>query len=379
MKKKFKILVVFGTRPEALKLVPVVMAGKKDPRFHIYTCLTGQHREMVDQVMKLFPVKPDFDLNLMSKNQSLGDLTSRIMNSMEKVFAAVKPDAVMVQGDTTTAFVVGLKAFYEKIPVVHVEAGLRSHHKFHPFPEEINRVLLSRISDIHLAPTEEARRNLLKEGIPSQSIFVTGNTVVDALHYMKHALKEKPKAAQKRIVLVTAHRRESFGKPLESVFLALKTLAGKFKDIEIIYPVHLNPKVQASAKKILSGQKNIKLVEPLSYEPFLKLMVRSHIILTDSGGIQEEAPSLGKPVLVLREVSERPDGIKMGVAKLVGTSKEKIVKEASRLLTDPAAYRAMTNSKKNPYGDGKASEKILKTLARELPKVLACYSEAGSR
>lgn len=368
--KKLKILVVFGTRPEALKLVPVIMAGKKDPRFRIYTCLTGQHRQMVDQVMKLFPVKPDFDLNLMSKNQSLGDLTSRIMNSMEKVFASVKPDAVMVQGDTTTAFVVGLKAFYEKIPVIHVEAGLRSHNKFHPFPEEINRVLLSRLTDIHLAPTHEAAKNLLKENVPASKIFVTGNTIVDALHYMKHALKEKA-LSKKRIVLVTAHRRESFGGPLESIFQALKTLAKKFPDIEIIYPVHLNPKVQAAAKKVLSGQKNIKLIEPLSYEPFLKLMVKSYLILTDSGGVQEEAPSLGKPVLVLREVSERPDGIKMGVAKLVGTDKEKIIKEAVKLLSNPAAYRAMTQGKKNPYGDGKASQRILKILASELPKVLA--------
>lgn len=377
MAKKLKILVVFGTRPEALKLVPVIMAGKKDPRFRVYTCLTGQHREMVDQVMKLFPVKPDFDLNLMSKNQSLGDLTSRIMNSMEKVFAAVKPDAVMVQGDTTTAFVVGLKAFYEKIPVVHVEAGLRSHNKFHPFPEEMNRVLLSRLSDIHLAPTREAEKNLLKEGIPAKSIFVTGNTVVDALHYMKHALKETRGSGDKRVVLVTAHRRESFGKPLENVFHALKTLAKKFPGIEIIYPVHLNPKVQVSANKILSGQRNIKLIEPLSYEPFLKLMVKSHLILTDSGGIQEEAPSLGKPVLVLREVSERPDGIKMGVAKLVGTDQTKIVKEASRLLTSASAYRAMTNSKKNPYGDGKASEKILKILAAKLPELKKVYGQAS--
>ncbi len=376
MKKKLKLLIVFGTRPEALKLMPVIMAGQKDSRFKIITCLTGQHREMVDQVMKLFPVKPDFDLNLMAANQSLGDLTSRIMNSMEKVFHEVKPDAVMVQGDTTTAFVVGLKSFYEKIPVVHVEAGLRSRNKLQPFPEEINRVLLSQLADIHLAPTQEAEKNLLREGIPPAKVFITGNTVVDALQYMGKRLELKSSSkSSKRIVLVTAHRRESFGKPLESVFQALKILAQKFKDIEIIYPVHLNPKVQSSARKILEGQPNIQLIEPLSYEPFLKLMVQSYLILTDSGGIQEEAPSLGKPVLVLREVSERPDGIKLGIAKLVGTSKEKIVAEASRLLSNPAAYQAMSNRarNKNPYGDGKSSGRILKILAREIPKLKNVY------
>lgn len=369
--KEIRLLVVYGTRPEALKLVPVILAAQKDKRFEVRSCLTGQHRQMVDQVMKLFPsARKHYDLNVMKKNQSLGELTSRIMTAMEKVIRSARPDAVVVQGDTSTAFVVALKAFYEKIPVVHVEAGLRSHNKYQPFPEEVNRVLLTHVADIHLAPTEEARRNLLKEGIDPAKIFVTGNTVVDALQAMAARLKKRPShyAKGRRLVLVTAHRRESFGKPLESICLALKDLAEKFEDIEIVYPVHLNPKVQAAAQKILKGAGRVHLVEPMSYEPFLEMMSKSYLILTDSGGIQEEAPSLGKPVLVLREVSERPDGIKMGVAKLVGTDRAKIVREASKLLSDPSAYRKMVKNK-NPYGDGKAAERIVNILAREIPKL----------
>lgn len=370
-RKKIKLLFVFGTRPEALKMAPVILAAKKDPRFKTLVCLTAQHRQMVDQVLGLFKIKTDFDLNLMEKGQTLGDLTERLFKSIEPVLQKTKPDLMLVQGDTTTAFAVALKAFYHRIPVAHIEAGLRSHNKYHPFPEEINRVLISHLADYHLAPTEEARRNLLAEGISGKKIFVTGNTVVDALNRVKQLLPGCSFPGlnrfgwNKKIVLVTAHRRESFGKPFRSVCGALKDIVTHHRDVEIVYPVHRNPEVQQTVLRELFGKERVHLIEPLSYLEFLYLMERSYLVLTDSGGIQEEAPSFGKPVLVMREVSERPDGIALGVARLVGTSREKIFREADRLLSQRKEYLKMVKHR-NPYGDGNAAGRILNLLARQL-------------
>ncbi len=366
-----KVLFVFGTRPEALKLAPVIRAFRSDPRFRVWTCLTGQHREMVDQVLRLFNIKTDFDLNLMEKGQTLGDLTSRVFSKMDEVLHHVKPELLFVQGDTTTAFAVALKAFYSRVPVAHVEAGLRTFDKYQPFPEEINRVLISHLADHHFAPTAAARNHLLKEGVPTERVHVTGNTVVDALLSIRSRLRSTRLPVLKRldpsrkIILVTAHRRESFGKPLRSICAALKAIALEHPDTEIVYPVHLNPNVQEVVREALHGVPRVHLLPPLSYTEFLVLMERSYLILTDSGGVQEEAPSFKKPVLVMREVSERMEGVKMGVAKLVGTDREKIIREASRLLASPAAYRAMAG-RKNPYGDGRASARILSMTAKVL-------------
>ena len=381
--KKHRILIVFGTRPEALKLAPVILEAKKNKAFETYVCLTAQHREMVDQVLKLFKIKPDFDLNLMVKNQTLGELTQKLFPKIQKVFQQLRPDGLIVQGDTTTAFAVALQAFYERIPTFHIEAGLRSHNKYQPFPEEINRVLVSHVADYNFAPTEEARQNLLNEGILSQKISVTGNTVVDALNLVRPlingriipGLENLP--INKKVVLITAHRRESFGKPLQSICQAIRDLVKVYPDVEIVYPVHLNPRVQNTVFKELKGQRGIRLIAPLNYDEFLSLMNRSYLILTDSGGIQEEAPSFGKPVLVMREKSERPDGIRLGVAKLVGTSKEIIFREASRLIKDSIAYQGMVK-KKNPYGDGKASKRIIAEIFKLLSKNRTASSKSPS-
>jgi len=370
MSKK-KVLFVFGTRPEALKMASVIETFQKDGRFKVWTCLTGQHREMVDQVLRLFRIKTDFDLNLMEKGQTLGDLTSRVFGKMEEVFLRTKPDILFVQGDTTTAFAVALKAFYSRIPVAHIEAGLRTFDKYQPFPEEINRVLISHLADYHFPPTVAARQNLLREGVSQKRIFITGNTVVDALLAVRPRLRTvsvpvlRTIEKSQKIILVTAHRRESFGKPLRQICRALRDVALKHPDAEIVYPVHLNPQVQKVAQELLGGMKRIHLLAPLSYSEFLVLMDRAYLILTDSGGVQEEAPSFQKPVLVMREVSERMEGVRMGVARLVGTDKGNIVREASRLISDPRAYRAMAG-KKNPYGDGNASKRICKITGRIL-------------
>lgn len=371
MALKHKILIVFGTRPEALKLAPVITTFRRNPEFHVWTCLTGQHREMVDQVLKLFKIHVDFDLNLMVKEQTLSSLTTRLFPKMDVVFQKIKPDLLIVQGDTTTAFAVALKAFYERIPVAHVEAGLRTFNKYQPFPEEINRVLISHVGDLHFTPTKETRANLLREGIPAKNVFVTGNTIVDALKQVRSKLSSAkinlPTKIPNRkcIILVTAHRRESFGKPMINICQALKTLAKTYPNIEIIYPVHLNPNVQSIVHRELDKIQNIHLWRPLSYLEFLKLMERCYFILTDSGGVQEEAPSFGKPVLVMREVSERREGVRMGMAKLVGTSTKKIVNEAARLLKNPSIYRAMVG-KKNPYGNGLSSKRIVQITGKFL-------------
>ncbi len=373
---KKRVVVFLGTRPEALKLAPVIRAMEKDSFFNLRTVLTAQHREMIDQVLQLFKIKVDADLDLMTENQTLASLSQKILTRLGDVFTKLKPDAVLVQGDTTTAFMVSLFAFYEKIPVIHVEAGLRSRNKYHPFPEEINRRLISHLADYHFAPTDRAKRNLLKEGIRPDRITVTGNTVIDSLIWMKKNLKTsypnlKDIDFSKRLILLTAHRRENIGKPLVNIAKAARELLIRFKDLEIVYPVHLNPGVQKIIRTALNGTPRMHLLEPLPYDETVFLMNKSHLILTDSGGIQEEAPSLGKPVLVLREVSERPEGIKAGALKVVGTETRSIVREATKLLTQDRAYRQMARVRPI-YGDGNAANRIVKQLKAWLRGEIRC-------
>lgn len=364
-----KVLTVFGTRPEAIKLAPVVLELRKTKGVKSFVCVTGQHREMLDQVLKVFGIKPDFDLNIMKKDQTLEDIVSGVMVKIAPVLDKVKPDIVLVQGDTTSAFIVALAAFFKKIKVGHVEAGLRTNDKFNPFPEEINRRLVSHVADLHFAPTKAGRENLLGENVDPATVFVTGNTVIDALLEIagkrEQGTGNRVQGEEKKIILVTAHRRESFGKDFENICTALKEIALGREDVEIIYPVHLNPNVRRPVNKIIKGVPGIHLVEPMEYEPFVRLMKRSYIILSDSGGIQEEAPSLDKPVLVMRHVTERPEGVNAGCAKLVGTEAKDIVKNVIRLLDDKKAYAKMAKAK-NPYGDGKAAKKIVAILKREL-------------
>ena len=370
-----KFLFVFGTRPEAIKLAPLIKEFKKRKGIEIEVCVTGQHREMLDQVLNFFDLPVDYDLDVMKKNQSLFDITSLLIKDIEKVLNDSLPDLIFVQGDTTTAFVGALAGFYKKIHIAHIEAGLRSFDKFSPFPEEINRVLISHLADFHFAPTERAKSNLLKEGVSEGNIWVVGNTVIDALHLGLDILSKKDELrsdieqffseilnnSSSRVILVTGHRRESFGKPFENMCLALKDIADSCEDVEIVYPVHLNPNVREPVFKILGNHPRIHLIDPLSYPYMIYLLEKSYMILTDSGGIQEEAPSLGKPVLVMREVTERQEGIEAGVAKLVGTDSSKIVKETLRLLDNKNEYDKMAKAI-NPYGDGKASERIAKVF-----------------
>ncbi len=375
-----KTLTVFGTRPEAIKLAPVLRELQKSPEITSRVCVTAQHREMLDQVLKIFGIQPDYDLNLMRPNQSLYQITADALVSLEPIVRKEQPDVVITQGDTTTAFVASLAAFYAHIKIARVEAGLRTFDKYSPFPEEINRLLADHLADLHFAPTERARQNLLREGISPETIFVTGNTVIDALHYMWARvstldLQEKfsvPKEifsqierGEKRLVLVTGHRRESFGPEFESICLGLKKIAQHYPDVVLIYPVHLNPNVRAPVRKILSEQDRVFLIEPLDYERFVWLMGRASFLLTDSGGIQEEAPALGKPVLVMRKVTERPEALEAGTAKLVGTDAENIFREAARLLEDPTAYDQMARAV-NPFGDGHAAERIVRILRERL-------------
>ncbi len=366
-----KISIIFGTRPEAIKLIPVILELKKNKNFEINICVTAQHREMLDQVLEIFNIKPDTDLDLMQPNQTLSTLTSRIINAVDNYFSEYKPDIVLVQGDTTTVFAVSLVAFYHKVKVGHVEAGLRTGKKYSPFPEEINRVLTSRIADIHFAPTEISKNNLLKEGINSEKIFITGNTVIDALFLAKEKvleLKPKVNGLQKNLeeispyILITGHRRENFGEGFINICSAISELALKYENYNFIYPVHLNPNVQDPVNKLLANKKNIFLIKPQTYLPFISLMMNSKIILTDSGGVQEEAPSLGKPVLVMRENTERPEAVTAGTVKLVGTDKQKIFNEVSKLLDNNLEYKKMANAI-NPYGDGLASKRISEILS----------------
>jgi len=369
-----KVLLVFGTRPEAIKMAPLYHEFKKYPdNFDTKICVTAQHREMLDQVLEFFNIVPDYDLDLMMPGQSLFQITANVLIEIESVLNDFQPDIVFVQGDTTTTFTASLAAYYKKIRVAHLEAGLRSFDKYSPFPEEINRSLSSVIADYHFTPTDRNKDNLHSEGY-KENIFVVGNTVIDALLLGLNIIKSKKETDfteyfnfidfSKKLILVTSHRRESFGKPFENICYALKDIAGR-NDVEIIYPVHLNPNVQKPVNEILSGLENIHLIKPLDYPKLIWLMNKSFMVLTDSGGIQEEAPSLGKPVLVMREVTERQEGIDAGTAKLVGTDRQKIISETETLLTNTDAYKNMAQ-KKNPYGDGTTSSQIIEILKNEV-------------
>ncbi|OPA92728.1 UDP-N-acetylglucosamine 2-epimerase [Pseudomonas fluorescens] len=370
-----KTLCVFGTRPEAIKMAPLALSLAADERFDAKVCVTGQHREMLDQVLKLFEITPDFDLNIMKPGQDLTDVTSSILQGMKTVFAVFKPDIVLVHGDTATTFATTLAAYYHQIPVAHVEAGLRTGNLYSPWPEEANRKLTGALATLHFAPTQTSRQNLLREGVAPHSIHVTGNTVIDALLDVVERIKSSAALQQqfhqqfsflgegKRVLLVTGHRRESFGGGFENICQALINTAKDFPDVEIVYPVHLNPNVREPVKRLLTDVENIHLIEPLDYLPFVYLMNRSYLILSDSGGIQEEAPSLGKPVLVMRDTTERPEAVEAGTVKLVGTEIEVISTHLSVLLADVDAYRRMSFAH-NPYGDGKASARILEALSR---------------
>jgi UDP-N-acetylglucosamine 2-epimerase (non-hydrolysing) len=364
-----KVLSVFGTRPEAIKMAPVIRElGRHSDRIISRVCVTAQHRQMLDQVLHLFDITPDYDLNVMVGNQTPSQVAAAVLARMEPILQTEQPDWVLVQGDTTTVAAASLAAYYARAKVGHVEAGLRTHDKWQPFPEEINRKVAGAIADIHFAPTQGARRNLLQEGVPDQQIVVTGNPVIDALHLvadlpynpMDGPLKNVP--WDKRLVLVTAHRRENFGEPLEQIFLALRDVAAAYKDdVCLIYPVHLNPNVQEPAKRILSDIPNVILTDPLDYLPLVYLMKHATLVMTDSGGIQEEAPGLGKPVLVFREVTERPEAVDAGTVYLVGANRQRIVERTSLLLNDEREYQRMAQAT-NPYGDGHAAERIVKAL-----------------
>lgn len=364
-----RVLSVFGTRPEAVKMAPVVHVLARTEGVEARVCVTAQHRQMLDQVLNLFGIIPDYDLDLMRDNQTLAELSARIFRDLDPVLADFQPDWVLVQGDTTTVAITALMSYYRRIRVGHVEAGLRTHDKWQPFPEEINRRVAGVTADLHFAPTEWARRNLLAEGVPDAAIAVTGNPVIDALHVvarqeppeeLKNLIDRLAIGSGQRLILVTAHRRENFGQPIEDICLALKELAGR-GDVEIVYPVHLNPNVQEPVYRVLGGAPHITLLPPLDYLPLVHLMKNSALVLTDSGGIQEEAPAFGKPVLVLREVTERPEGVEAGVLKLVGTDSQTIVREANRLLDDASAYAAMAKAV-NPFGDGQAARRIVDRL-----------------
>jgi UDP-N-acetylglucosamine 2-epimerase (non-hydrolysing) len=361
---KLKVAIIFGTRPEAIKMAPVIKEIQKYPQeFHPVICVTGQHRKMLDQVLSIFRIKPDIDLNLMEENQSLDSLTANAIRKLTEALTKTSPGLVLVQGDTTTAMAAALAAFYQRIPVGHVEAGLRTHDRYNPFPEEINRNLISVLSSYHFAPTKKAVAALLREGINKNNIFLTGNTVVDALQMITkgRATAHFRGLRKKKIILITAHRRENFGQPFENICNALKEIAARNPDIEIVYPVHMNPNVAGPAHKILNHRDRIKLVQPLEYLDLVELMKKSYLVLTDSGGIQEEAPVFGKPVLVLREETERPEGIEAKVAKLVGTDKTRIIRETELLLHNRKAYLKMANAV-SPYGDGKAAKRIVKII-----------------
>ena len=378
-----KVLLVFGTRPEAIKMCPLVKEFQTYPQdFEPVVCVTGQHREMLDQVLEIFGVKPDYDLNIMKQGQDLYDVTARVLTGMRDVLDAVKPDVVLVHGDTTTSMAAAMAAFYRQIPVGHVEAGLRTHNLYSPWPEEMNRQVTGRIAEYDFAPTPLSRQNLLDEGVPAERITVTGNTVIDALHWVvenvlaKGYVPKDPSVAallqdDRRKVLITGHRRENFGEGFISMCTAIRDLARKYPEVEFVYPMHLNPNVRKAVGEVFGSEilrsaqndkeTNLHFIEPLDYLDFVYLMSRSFIVLTDSGGIQEEAPGLGKPVLVMRDTTERPEALEAGTVKLVGTDYDRIVTEVSRLLDNPACYDAMSHAV-NPYGDGKACPRIVEML-----------------
>lgn len=362
-----KVMAIFGTRPEAIKMAPVVRELLKHPEIETKVCLTAQHREMLDQVVDLFQLPVDYDLDIMKQGQSLYDITDRVLLGLKEVLEKEKPDLVLVHGDTTTTFSATLAAFYQQIDVGHVEAGLRTGNMYSPFPEEANRRLTSVLTTLHFAPTETARQNLLKENQKDDRIFTVGNSVIDALlatvkkDYVFEDKELQDIEEHKRIILVTTHRRENLGEPMRNVYRALRRLVETVPDTEVVFPVHRNPLVRQAVKEVLDGVPGVHLVDPMEYEPFTNLMARSAIILTDSGGIQEEAPSLGKPVLVLRDTTERPEAVASGTVKLVGTDEDKVYNTAYKLLTDEVAYREMAESI-NPYGDGHTSERIVQAI-----------------
>jgi UDP-N-acetylglucosamine 2-epimerase (non-hydrolysing) len=371
-----KIIIIVGTRPEAIKMAPVVFELRKCPdSFETRICASGQHRELLDQVLNIFGIAPDIDLNVMEQNQGLSDLTSRILVKVSQVFEAEKPDALLIQGDTTTVMAAALSAFYQKIPVGHVEAGLRTGDIYFPFPEEINRRLTSVIARYHFAPTEEAKRALLGEGVAEEKVFVTGNPVIDALHWILRKPKPQkvedimrltdPNSDGRKFILVTAHRRENFGPPFEEICTGLKKLAERNTDISILYPVHLNPHVREPVLRILGNVQGVHLIDPVEYDVMVHLMKECYFIITDSGGIQEEAPALGKPVLVLRDRTERPEAVEAGIAKVIGPRADGIVREGERLLRSQDAYAHMAK-RMDLYGNGKAAEKIVRVLSERI-------------
>ena len=368
-----RVLLVFGTRPEAIKLAPLVLKLKADPDFDTQVCVTAQHREMLDQVLDLFDIESDYDLNIMKPGQTLSQVTARVIEALDPVIIEAKPDIVLVHGDTTTTMAASLTAYYHRVPVGHVEAGLRTGNLYSPWPEEANRKLTGSLTELHFAPTERAADNLRAESVADTSIHITGNTVIDALLLVKERLESDQALAgemrarfpfldaNKKLILVTGHRRESFGGGFERICQSIRHIAETHDDVQVVYPVHLNPNVQDPVNTFLSGLDNVHLLEPQDYLPFVYLMKESYFILTDSGGIQEEAPSLGKPVLVMRDTTERPEAVDAGTVKLVGTSTDEIIGQSERLLGDPDAYAAMSLAH-NPYGDGKACERIATTL-----------------
>lgn len=362
---KIKVMTVFGTRPEAIKMAPLVLKLKNDDRFDEVTVVSAQHREMLDQVLNIFKIKPDYDFNIMHKNQTLEDITSKVLIDLAKVIKTEKPDIVLVHGDTTTSFAASLATFYEQTTLGHVEAGLRTWNKYSPFPEEMNRQMTDDLADLYFAPTEVSKTNLLKENHKADNIFVTGNTAIDALEQTvqkdyHHAVMDDITPGNK-VILVTMHRRENQGEPMKRVFKVMRQVIDSHPDVEIIYPVHLSPRVQEAAKEVLGGDPRIHLIKPLDVVDFHNLAKRSYFIMTDSGGVQEEAPSLGKPVLVLRNTTERPEGVKAGTLKLVGTQVDKVREEMLTLLEDKEEYDKMANAK-NPYGDGHASDRIMDAI-----------------
>lgn len=365
--KKIRVMTIFGTRPEAIKMAPLVNELKRDNDIEDIVCVTAQHRQMLDQVLNIFNITPDYDLNVMKNRQTLPEITSSVLNGLVEVIDKAKPDMILVHGDTTTTFAGALAGFYSKVKIGHVEAGLRTYDKYSPFPEEMNRKLVGSMADLHFCPTENNKNNLLKESVSEEGIYVTGNTVIDALKTTVSDSYEFETSElceidfNKRVILLTAHRRENLGEPMENIFRAVKRIATEYKDIEIVYPVHLNPLVREPANRILGDVKNVHLIEPLAVQELHNLMDRSYLVMTDSGGLQEEAPALGKPVLVLRQETERPEAVEAGIVKMAGTDEEEIYKLAKMLLDDKNEYEKM-NKAANPYGDGKASARIVQAI-----------------
>lgn len=366
-----KVMSIFGTRPEAIKMAPLVKELERREEIESIVCVTAQHRQMLDQVLETFDIKPDYDLNIMKDGQTLGDVTTRALNGLEDVIKEVKPNIVLVHGDTTTTFAGALAAFYNQVDVGHVEAGLRTNDKYSPFPEEMNRQMVSCMADMNFAPTKLSADNLLKENRKKESIYITGNTAIDAMattvrEDYSHKELDWIKDGEK-LILLTAHRRENLGEPMKHIFTAIKRIVDEFEDVKVIYPIHMNPLVRSVAKEVFEGADRVKLIEPLEVFDFHNFINKSYIILTDSGGIQEEAPGLGKPVLVLRDTTERPEGIEAGTLKLVGTDTEKIYEETKKLLTDKKIYDSMSKAS-NPYGDGHASERIVDAIIERYSK-----------